>query len=314
MKVKTLCLLLFVFVACGQKTKSKYTVPEKDTIQTKTNFREFEDKTIFEGDTLNGKIKTIIQNSYGVYRDGSDVIYTFDEYGLLIRRHGFGQDIFKYYKENKVIKSSICFANNGKEYRRNEYLYDERGNLIKHIHILLPNEKYNFSDSTITQYFYNNKNKLIEQRESRETIKYQYDEYGDCVIEEKYYEDFLREKIENKHINHRLEETLSWKWFEGFGYYTKDIYNYNEDGTLNSITHHTSGTKEFSKENGETTFYYYTYDNEQRLVKFQEINKNFYKKTITYSDFDVKGNWQLKNTNDNGSKSNIKRRFDYFDN
>ena len=137
MKVKTLCLLLFVCVACGQKTKSKKNVPAKDTIQTKSNFRKFDDKTIFESDTLNGKVKTIIQNSYGEYRDASDVIYTFDECGLQVRRQGFGQDIFKYYKESKVIKSSICFADNGKEYRRNEYLYDERGNLIKHIHILL---------------------------------------------------------------------------------------------------------------------------------------------------------------------------------
>ena len=312
MKVKILCLLLFVFVACGQQKKSKNEVPEKDTIQTKINFRELEDKTIFEGDTLNGKVKTIIENSYGGYSDSSDVIYTFDEYGLQVRRQGFGQDIFKCYEANKVIKSSICLVSNGKEYRRIEYLYDERRNLIKRIYIDLPNERYNYSDSTITQYFYNNKNKLIEQREDRKTIKYQYDEYSDCVIEEKYYGDFLREKIENKYINHRLVETLSWKWFEGFGYYTKNIYNYNEDGTLKSIIHYTSGTKEFSKEKSGTTFYYYTYDNENRLVKFQEINK-IYQKTITYSDFDEKGNWQLKNTNDNGRKSEIKRIFDYFD-
>ena len=111
-----------------------------------------------------------------------------------------------------------------------------------------------------------------------------------------------------------MKETLSWKWFEGFGYYTKDVYNYNENGTLKSITHYTSDTKEFSKENDGTTFYDYTYDNENRLVKYQEINDNYYKKTITYGDFDVKGNWQLKNTNDNGEKSGIKRRFYYYDN
>ena len=164
MKVQILCLILSVFAACVQKTKSKNDVSEKDAIQTKTNLREFENKTIFESDTLNGKVKTIIQNSYGEWLDGSDVIYSFDEYGLQVRRQGFGQDIFEYYENNKVIKSSICSSDNGTEYRRNEYLYDERGNLIKHIHIMLPNEKYNFSDSTITQYFFNNKNELIEQR------------------------------------------------------------------------------------------------------------------------------------------------------
>jgi hypothetical protein len=314
MKVKILYLLLFIFLACGQKTKSEGNVPEKDSIPTKTNFQEFEDKTIFEGDTLNGKVKTITQNSYGKYCDNSDVIYTFNEYGLQVRRQGFGQDIFEYYKENKVIKSSICFADNGKEYTRNEYLYDERGNLIKHVLIDLLNEKFNLSDNTITEYFYNDKNKLIEKREGREKIIYQYDEYTDCVIEEYYYEDFLRKKIENKYINHRLEETLSWRLFEGVGSYTKKTYSYNTDGTLKSITHYASDTKDFFKQNSETTFYYYTYDNKNRLVKFQEINNNYYEKTITYSNFDVKGNWQLKYTNDNGRKSKIKRRFEYFDN
>lgn len=194
MKVKILYLLLIVFVACGQKSKSKYDTPEKDTIQAKTNFREFEDKTIFEGDTLNGKVKTITQNFYVENYDSSDVLYTFDEYGLQVRRQGFGQDIIEYYLENKLIKSSICFADNGKEYGRNEYLYDERGNLIKHILIYLPNEKYKFSDSTIIYNFYNNKNRLIEQREGRETVKYQYNEFYDCVIEEKYNDNFLRGK------------------------------------------------------------------------------------------------------------------------
>ena len=280
------------------------------TMTTETNFRKFEDKTIFDDDTLNGKIKTIIQNTYGEYYSGEDVIYTFDEYGLQVRRQGIGQDIFNYYEGNKVIKSSICLADNGKEYRKNEYLYDERENLIKHIHIFLPD-----SDSTITQYFYNNENKLIEQRENRETTKYQYDENGDCVIEKKYHGNFLNGEIENEYINHRLAKTLSWRWFEGFRFYTKETYNYNEDGTLKSITYYAYNydTKAFSEEENGTTFYYYTYDNENRLVKFQEINKNNYKKTITYSNFDEKGNWQLKNTNDYGRKSKIKRKFDYFD-
>jgi len=314
MKVEFLYLLLIVFVACGQKLKSKHDTPEKDTIQANTNFREFEDKTIFKDDTLNGKVKTITQNFYGEYYDSSDVVYTFDKYGLQVRRQGFGQDIIEYYKENKLIKSSICFADNGKEYGRNEYLYDEKGNLIKHIHINLPNEKYKFSDSTIMYYFYNNENKLIEERNGRETIKYQYDEFNDCVIEKNYYGDFLSKKIENKYINHRLEEKLTWKWFEGFRYYSREIYNYNADGTLKSITHYLSNTKEFSKENGETTFFNYTFDNENRLVKIQEINKNYYEKIISYSDFDLKGNWQLKNTNDNGRKSKIKRKIEYFEN
>ena len=312
--MKFLYLFLIVFVACGQKLISKHDTPEKDNIQAKTNFREFENKTIFEDDTLNGKVKTITQNLYGEYYDSSDVVYTFDEYGLQVRRLGFGQDIFEYYKENKLIKSSICFADNGKEYRRHEYLYDEKGNLIKHIRINLPNEKNKFSDSTIIYYFYNNKNRLIEQRDGRETVKYQYNEFNDCVIEEKYNDNFLREKIENYYINHILNEKITWRWFEGLGYYTREIYDYNIDGTLKSITYYFSNTKEFSKENSETTFFNYTFDHENRLVKLQEINKNKYEKIISYSDFDLKGNWQLKNTNDNGRKSKIKRKIEYFEN
>lgn len=179
----------------------------------------------------------------------------------------------------------------------------------------MPNERYNYSDSTVTQYLYNNENKLIEQSEDRETLKYQYDENGDCVIEESYYGNFLRKKTENKYINHKLEETISWQWFEGFGYYTKNLYKYNEDGILKSIDIYHSDTQEFSNKKDGTIFYHYTYDNKNRLIKFQEIAKhNYYEKTITYSDFDEKGNWQLKNTNDNGRKNKIKRGFEYFDN
>jgi len=111
MKTKILSIILMIaFVSCGQKS----------------NFREFEDKTIFEGDTLNGKIKTIIENFYGKYSNGEDVIYTFDKYGLLVRQQSFVQDIFYYYKFNKIIKSSIRFADNGKEYTKNEYLYNKK--------------------------------------------------------------------------------------------------------------------------------------------------------------------------------------------
>ena len=62
-------------------------------------------------------------------------------------------------------------------------------------------------------------------------------------------------------------------------------------------------------------FFYYTYDNQNRLIKFQVISKfNYYEKTITYSNLDKKGNWQLKITNDNGTKEKVTRRFVYFEN
>jgi len=310
--IKILYLLLIVFVACGQKNKSKHDTLEEDPIQSKSNFRVFLDKTIFEDDTLNGKVKTITEYFYGENYDSSVVLYTFNEYGLQVRRKGFGQDISNYYKENKLIKSSICFEDNGKEYRKNEYLYDKKGNLISHTHICLPNERNKISDSTIIYYVYNNKNKLIEQKKDREVVKYQYDEFNDCVIEEQFIDNLLREKIENNYINHRLEEKITWKWFEGFGYYTKETYNYNSDGTMKSIINYVSNTPEFSKVKGETTFFKYTFDKENRLVKIQEI-KNNYENTITFNNFDLKGNWQLKNINDNGRKGKIKRKIEYFE-
>jgi len=280
------------------------------TMTTETNFREFEDKTIFEGDTLNGKIKTITQNTYGEYSKGKDVIYIFDEYGLQIRRKGIGQDIFYYYKFNKIIESSICRADNGKEYRKNEYLYDERGNLIKHIHIFLPNEK------TITKYFYNNENKLIEERDSRKTIKYQYDANGDCVIEEEYGgKDVLTEKKEHKYINHKLVETFSWQRFEGEDLYIKDLYTYNENGTLKSNTHiiyHYGSKNHIAMEN--TTSYHYIYDDKNRLIEYKEINIGDYLDvTTTYENFDKKGNWQLKITYKDGKETKVTRKFEYYD-
>ena len=177
----------------------------------------------------------------------------------------------------------------------------------------------------VTYYKYDKNNKLIETREGEkrkmfkekitETIKYQYNENGDCVIEEEYEGKSLIKKKEHKYENHKLIETISWQWFEGFGYYTKKIYKYNEDGTIKFIIHNSSETKEFSEKNNETTFYHYIYDNNNRLIEFQEIYKGYipYKKTITYSDFDNKGNWQLKITNDNGRKEKVKRRFVYFE-
>jgi len=311
-KIKILFLLFFVLIACGQRTTYKYHPNEKDTIRAKSNFREFENKTIFEGDTLNGKVKTITQNLYGEYNDGSDVIYTFDEYGLQIRRQGCGQDIIQTFEGNKLIKSSICFADNRKEYGRNEFIYDERGNLIKHIYISLPNESINISDSTTEYYSYNISNKLIEVRKGKETIKYKYDEFDNCVREEKYFKDSLVEKIDYKYLNHRLEEKLTWVWFEGFGYYTRDENIYNADGTLKLVEHFVSETNDFLENSRSTTFYYYTYDNENRLVEFQEVNNTYYKKTITYNDFDIRGNWQVKNTNDNGRIITVKRRYEYF--
>lgn len=311
MKVKLLYLLLFVFLIYGHKTMSQNNTLKKDSIKEKTNFREFKDKTIFEDDTLNGKIKTIIQNTYGENFDNSDVIYTFDEFGSKVRRQGYGQDIFEYYKGNKLIKTSICDADNGEEYSRYEYLYDERGNLIKRMNIVdLPKDKY----TTIILYFYSNDDKIIEIRDLIETIKYQYDELNDCIIEERYDEDVLRERIENKYINHRIVEKVTWRLFEGEEYYVKEIYNYNLNGTLKSITYYYSRTKELPKENDGIKYFYYTHDKKNRLVKFQAIQKKYYKETIIYSNFDENGNWQLKKINQNGRKKKIKRRFEYYDN
>jgi len=290
------------------------------TMKTETNFREFEDKTIFEGDTLNGKIKTITQNTYGEYSKGKDIIYTFDEYGLHVRRQGLGQDIFTYYNFNKFVKSEIYYVGTGELGRTNERIYDDNGNLIKHISKIIP-MKNSFSDFDyfVTYYKYNEKNQLIEKEESekrkksneemRFTIKYQYDENGDCVIEKGYDGKVLKE---HKYINHKLVETFSWQLSDGMKYYKKDLYQYNEDGTLNSIIHYSSYTEEFSEKDKGITFYYYTYDNNNRLIEYKSIDEEGYYTIITYENFDEKGNWQLKITNKDGKISEIKRRFEYF--
>lgn len=318
MRMNLLYICLLVFFVYGHKTMSQNNTLKKDSIKEKTNFREFKDKTIFEDDTsngeddtLNGKIKTIIQNTYGENFDSSDVIYTFDEFGFKVRRQGYGQDIFEYYENNKIIKTSICDADNGKEYRRNEYLYNERGNLIKRINnVDLPKDKY----TQIIHYFYSNDDKVIEIRDLIETIKYKYDELNDCIIEERYNnEDVLRERMENKYINHRIAEKVTWRLFEGEEYYVKEIYNYNLNGTLKSIIYYYSYTKEFPKKPSVIRYFYYTYDKENRLVKYKLRDDN-YKETIIYSNFDKNGNWQLKKINQNGRKKKIKRRFEYYDN
>ncbi|HRZ48537.1 MAG TPA: hypothetical protein P5338_03990 [Bacteroidales bacterium] len=311
MQVNILYILLFVFVACGPGSEAKYHTPEKDPVQTKINNREINDRTIFEGDTLNGKIKTIIENCCEEWCDGSDIIYTFNEYGLQVRRQGLGQDILKYYDGHKLKKSCICFADNGKEYRRNEYVYDGKGNLITQIHIILPNARSRFPDSTIRHFSYNSKNKLIEEREGGKAIKYQYDEFDDCIVEELFTRAIVLKRLEYKYINHRLEEKLSWEWFEGKRYFKRETYSYNPDGTLKCVIHNSSSTKELLKGNNAKTFYYYTYNDENRLVKIKEI-ENQYNKTITYSDFDKKGNWQVKTISENGRNSTTKRRFEYF--
>jgi len=297
------------------------------TMTTETNFREFENKTIFEGDTLNGKIKTIIESIYGQihhggkHYNGENIIYTFDEYGLQIRRKGNEQDFLKYYSFNKLVKTEIYREKTGELDITFEYVYDENKNLYKYIRKSFPARNYNF-DYHVTYYKYDKNNQLIEIEKGNkpknseetitETIKYQYDENGDCVIEEEYRENDLSKKKEHKYINHKLIETFSWQWFEETDLYIKNLYTYNNDGTLESNTrifYHYGSKNEIAMEN--TTLYYYTYDNKNRLIEYQEINERNYKK-ITYSDFDEKGNWQQKNTDDNGRKSKVIRRFEYF--
>ena len=306
-------LLLCVFAACSQKTKSEHNAFDNDPVQGKENYREFEDRTIFEGDKLNGRIKNIIQNTYGVNSTGSDVIHTFDKYGFQTRRLGLGQDIFMCYEANKLRKTRIFLVDIGAEYRRNQFFYDERGNLVKHYRIELPMEKNSLSDTAVRYFIYDNDNNLIERREGRKVIKYQYDEWNNCLVEERFHRGSLSKKIENIYLNNRLLESAAWKWFEGFDLYTKETYCYNDDGTIKSITHYNSHTSDFSKADSSTTFFYYTYDHENRLVKSRELMGDTYSKTITYSDFDIKGNWQQKTTNDNRRVTTIKRRFEYFD-
>jgi hypothetical protein len=182
-------------------------------------------------------------------------------------------------------------------------------------------------DYFVTYYKYDINNQLIEKERGEklkyskekiiETIKYQYDENGDCITEEEYDGKVLREKKEHKYINHKLVETFSWQWFEGEDLYVKNLYTYNNDGTLESntyILYHYNSKNEIASKN--TTYYHYTYDDKNRLIEYKKTNtnQNYYNLITTYNNFDKMGNWQLKITNKDGKETKEKRKFDYFDN
>lgn len=318
MQIKFLLFLLFAFILTDKEWKSIdiEAIPDEICSQIKDKPHHFKDKTIFEGDTLNGRVKTVIEDHYNCnYNhercDTFVVIRTFDENGLLLKRQGFGQDITYFYEETKLVKSSICFSDDGKEYSKNDYLYDENGNLILHIHILLPTHLQNFSDSTKTYYSYNRENQLIEEKKGQKTTQYKYDQFNNLVYEESYQSDLVQERIEYRYRNHRLEEKQIWTWFEGMGLYYIEKNFYNTDGTLKMVEHYTSFTKDTTEKLIGKTFYQYIYDNKNEFEHYQ-IN-NAYDKSIIYSDFDSKGNWQTKTTYYYDNKEVVKRKFEYFE-
>lgn len=283
---------------------------------------EGDEKTKFQDEILNGKIKTIKQIIYE--KDRVDTaLYFFNEVGLLEEAitNGF-RDIHSYNWANQKIKSTSFDLNHGGiELQSNEYLY-ENENLITHI-LKYPSSTFKITyyyDYFITYYTYNINKQLVEEKKfskRKEDTKemfchrytYQYDSIGNRTIVEKFEENgSMWEKIENKYRNNKLIETFTWTSFEGEDLYLKDIYVYNENDKLESlinIVYNYGSTTDI--QHSDTTNY--LYDDQQRLIKIIEPRNFIYYNLTSFSDFDIKGNWQQKTIVDT---KKIIREIEYY--
>jgi hypothetical protein len=294
--------------------------------------------TKLEEEMFNGLVKCMFQESYSSKMDHTDsikldskLIYTFDTLGLLVRRQGLGQDIFYINNSNQeLIKSSIRFENGGKEYGSNEFYYNN-GKLIKHIYKIIPTKKVTSSfEYFVTYYNYDQNNKLIEEKQfskrkgdKNETLneynKYKYDTVGNCIIKECLENGEVVERIQNKYLNHILTESFTWQKFEGEDLFIKDLYTYNTDETMSShkkIIYSYGTTDQVEVETVEN--YSKIYDNQKRLIEEKnELNDSFQGTikviNIYYSNFDNKSNWQRKIIEEEGTKKNILRKFEYYE-
>lgn len=292
-----------------------------------------EGKIVLKDEVLNGKIKTIYEKRNNNNKIDS-LVYYFNELGLLIAEEsslfaGLNKKaIYTYNSDNQRIKTTM-YDKEENETDYIEFVY-ENENLIKRFY------KYAKSTPKITRYIdyeintykYDEHRNVIERKEIHKNknsrsetfqahIKYQYDSIGNCTIEKRL--DSRGEVVEeknNEYNNGKLIETFTWQLFEEEDLYLRDIYEYNNDGTMKSHTHivymYGSTDEEVVKW---TENYSYEYDTNGRLIgetKTPIGTDNWYKpmeKTIwKHIDFDDYGNWIQKTM----GNTIINREIEYY--
>lgn len=291
-----------------------------------------EEKTILKGEVLNGKIKTIYEK-----RNNDNKIdrfaYSFNELGLLIAEEsslfaGLNKKaIYTYNSKNQRIKTTM-YDKEENETDYIEFVY-ENENLIKRFykHAKSTPKITRYIDYEIDDYKYDENGNVIERKnifkrkDSRSEIlqkhiKYQYDSIGNCEIEETLSSTGkVVERKNNKYNNCKLIETFTWQLFEGEDLYLKDIYEYNEDGTMKShtyIVYMYGSTDEEVVKWTENYLYEYEYDINGRLVGETKTtlqdnmpNKKSIWKQIEFDDF---GNWKQKTI----GNAVLKREIEYY--
>jgi hypothetical protein len=283
-----------------------------------------EEKTSFENEILNGRLKVLFEQSYDNNKIDS-MIYFFNESGLPTTTIKFAQKlIYTYNSNNQKLKLEV-YSLDGKKLRIIEYVYENENLTTRILKYPASTSKISYNyDYHINRYEYDTKKNLIEERASSKEkkskeesfdyhYKYQYDSIGNCIIMEILnVKGKIIAKTEKKYENRNLKETFTWQIFEGEDCYQKDIYEYNENDSLNhliEIIYNYGSTNDIVGQF--LTSYTYEYDDEQRLIEKRELSNS---KTITSScsDFDPKGNWQRKVINNNGNLKIILRKFEYY--
>lgn len=311
MRKTTLIIFLFLVIANskGQNYILHWQYCKQDD---EISFDKTENKIMFFGDKLNGKIKIITQNIYNKrHTDSTDMIYEFNQNGLIIKRNILNQSVtYDYDTKNRLLKKKFAFLDCGSEYGNMQYFYNNEGNLSKTMNISINND--NSKNSDTTHYFYNRSNKLIEEKGNLQSIKWIYDQNDNCINCELYERNQLIKKIENKFNNNRIIETFIWQLFEDEEHYYKNKYIYNDDKSLKSIIKNSSYTSDFQNSKSSTIFFEYTYDNKKRLTKLKETDGENHSIT-TFSNYDKNDNWTKKHIYGNGEDYIIERRFIYFE-
>jgi len=331
-----LSVIVFIFSAnnfCA-RLEPRSNIPY---IKQKIDINHNEEKTTLDNEILNGRIRVIkdeyvitgnrhhiIDNSgrYNTIRKDS-VVYFFNELGSLITHTRFGDKrTYKYNTNNQLIKSNRYSLRYRFIIDRNKFRYDKNGNLIKKNTkspvLILNNITLFYYNDFVIHYTYNSNGNLIEDKRFNKLIifrelwihyKYQYDSLGNRIIEEELDRNKKGRVVvrkENKYLDDKLVETFTWKEFESEDLYLRDIYEYNEDGTLNVHTKIVYEYGSTEKESNKTiNNYSYEYDSNGRLIEetktvlyIQDNRETPREKTIwQYSDFDVYGNWGKRTFN-----------------
>lgn len=292
------------------------------------------EKTTHFDEVLNGKVKTIKEKH--IYKNGTDTfIYSFNKFGLLTNVEksdflsGTKQKMINTYNSHNQKINTDWYDESGKVKYRNEFIYDKEDNLIKHImtHPKSEGKVKRYFNYEVTFYIYDKKRNLIERKELskrknsikeslEEHNKYQYDSIGNCIIEENLNsKGHIIERKNNKYLNHKLVEILTWQKFEGEDLYLKDKYEYYEDGNMKSHIHivYMYGSTEIEESRSiESYSYEYKYDIKGRLLEESKVTSldDLTTKTTSwrYNNFDEKGNWRHQIV----GKKIIEREIEYY--